>query len=164
MNIEAAIIKKKYGFSKLLNHTAMIEKTENNILIWEATVNRGVAPTALHLYENDVVFIITSSPFQKPSRALEILKNESGKGYDVKSWFVYFKYLVSGKWSGGTSYSDYSKRWFCSEIVDDANSLSPTPWYSTPNHVYEYTKDNEHWSGTIEQFKAGLNNNSIIIQ
>lgn len=162
MNLEAKIIKKKFGFEKLLNHTAVIEKSKDNVLIWEATVFRGVAPTELSLYNEDCVFIITQA-LEKGSTILERIKSQSGKSYDVKSWFTYLRFIVSGKWAKKQTFAEYSKKWFCSEIVDYAAQLSETPERSTPNHVYQFTKHNELWSGTYADLRYGIKTSSILI-
>lgn len=164
MNIEANLIQKSEGFEKLLNHTAVIEQTHSSVLIWEATVNRGVAPTELSRYAQDVVLIITHNTIRGNIEGLAFIKSQSGVKYDVKSWFVYLRYLVSGKWTGKTSFEEYSKKWYCSEIVDAGYKLSDTPYKSTPNHIYSYTKHNEIWSGTYADLVYGLKNQTIKIK
>lgn len=164
MNAEAKLIQKQEGFEKLLNHTALIEYDGTNVLIWEASVIRGVAPTDLDLYSDDAVFFITHGDKIEGSQALSRLKKQSGKKYDVKSWVTYLKYIVSGKWTGKTSFSEYSKKWYCSELVDYSCELSETPYKSTPNHVYKYTKHNEIWSGTYLDLRYGLINGTIKIK
>lgn len=165
MNIEAKIIQRHHGFSELLNHTAMIEKTESGtVLVWESSVGRGVGPVELSLYDQDAVFIITHGDSITGAEALHRLKEQSGKDYDVKSWGVYLRFLVSGKWAGGTSYAEYSHKWFCSELVDNSWRLSETPYQSTPNHVYHYTAHNTKWIGTYTDLVYQLKKQTLIIQ
>lgn len=163
MNAEAKLIQKRLGFEKLLNHTAMIERIGSHHLVWEASVIRGVSPTELSLYSDDAVFIITTSDLSGETALLR-LKSQSGKSYDVGSWWDYAKFLVSGRWKGDTEFKDYSKKWFCSEVVDYANDLSQNPFQSTPNHVYRYTKQNEVWSGTYADLVYGLKMGTIQIK
>lgn len=161
MNAEAQLIKKKFGFEKLLNHTALIERQNKNVLIWEASVKRGIAPTELSLYTSDAFFIITTGTYVEGSQAMDTIKSQSGVPYDFRSWLTYLKYIISGDWDQETNYKQYSKKWFCSEIVDEAHKLSSEPFKSTPNHVYNFTRSNEIWSGTYNDLVYGIKQGSI---
>lgn len=155
MNLEAKVIKRKYGFSKLLNHTGIIEITSNNVLIWEASVFSGVRPINLELYEDDAHVTITTAKKPHhftPKRALSFFEAESGKKYDIKSWSVYLKYLLTGRWKGGTTPAEYSKLWFCSEITAACYNMKEA-WKATPNHVFAETNDSIVWEGTIKELK-----------
>jgi hypothetical protein len=159
MNVEAFIIKRKTGSTELLNHTAIIEKTKGVVLIWEASVTKGVCPVAIDLYDEDVQFIITSSA--NNIEGLDRVKSQSGKKYDIKSWFQYAKFLVTHKWKGATSEQEYSKQWFCSELIYWANYLGADVEKATPNHVYDKTKHTEHWRGTSAQLQELVVTNQI---
>lgn len=142
----------------------MVELTRaKTVLIWEAAVIGGVKPTELSLYSKDAMFYITYGDNQDNEIALDRIKAQSGKGYDVKSWGVYLKYLFTGKWKGGTSYEEYSKKWYCSELVDEAWSITQKPWYSTPNHVYRETSHNLLWKGNCVEFTNQLKNGGLKI-
>lgn len=164
MNLQAQLVRKLEGFDTLLNHTATIERDGDAVLIWEATAGRGVAPTEISRYSADAFFYITLPDNWTESegkKALNKIKLESSVKYDFPSWVIYLKYLVSGKWTGSTSYKDYSKRWYCSEVIDHSFGLTPTPWRSTPNHVYRATKQNEIWYGSYVDLVFGLKRGNI---
>lgn len=160
MNLEARVIKKKFGFSTLLNHTAVMEITPHAVLIWEASVFSGVRPINLELYEDDAEVIITKATkphHYSPKTALKFFEKEAGKKYDVKSWGVYLKYLITGRWKGGTTAAEYSKLWFCSEIAAACYNMKE-PYKATPNHVFAETNDQILWKGTIKELKRrGVN-------
>lgn len=163
MNIEAKLVKKFFGFERLLNHTAMLEQTPDNLLVWEARVLGGVSATHIENYAKDAFFFITHNNIEG-NLALSRVKSQAGKSYDVRSWYVYLRYIISRKWKGDTTFEEYSKKWFCSELVDYAHMISETPEKSTPNHVYKDTRHNEIWAGTYADFIYQLNNGAITIK
>lgn len=164
MNAEAQLLHNKMG-GELLNHTAVIEKSGANILIWEASVIRGVCPTELTLYTPDCVFIITRPNMESDLKlGLERLKSQSGKRYDFKSWFTYLRFFITNRWKGETTEGKYSEQWFCSELVDWAYDLSNESYKATPNHVYERTKQNELWRGNYAQLRSAISKGEILIR
>lgn len=165
MNAESRLVRKRYRFEELLNHTAIIEKDGSNILIWEAKVIGGVSATAIAQYPEDLDIIITGVQSEKNRRTgLSRFKAEAGKKYDFKSWWKHLWYIITGKWKGDTDFNHYSKEWFCSELTDHSFELTQTPYLSTPNHIYEATKHNQYWRGKFSEFVELINTGKIIIE
>lgn len=160
MNLEASIMKRTLSVTELLNHTAVIEKTNGCWLIWEASVTKGVCPVNLDLYDDDVQLIITRHVNNR--EGLEKIKTQAGKRYDIKSWFYYANFLVTHKWKGSTTEQEYSKQWYCSELVYWANSLGEDVPKATPNHVYEKTKIETIWRGSVSELKSLIAKDLII--
>lgn len=162
MNLESKVVKKRYNFTEELNHTAVIERDGDNILLWEAKVIGGVSATHLDQYSQDAEFIITIPPMWRVG-GLSWIKSQSGINYDFKAWFQHLRYIITGKWKGQVQEEQYSKEWFCSELVDRAFQITETPYLSTPNHIYAATKQSEVWRGTYSEFVDQLNSNQIKI-